>query len=109
MGALVTVMVSPQLADGCAVTDEAAAALVASGWTEQRWVTTEDELDTLPVGTVILSPTYAAEGMPVAFQKWADGLWHRGRRCGDTHPAYFLPALHLAGFQIEQQPERHAE
>lgn len=33
MGALVTVMVSPHLADGCAVGEEAAAALVADGWT----------------------------------------------------------------------------
>lgn len=33
MGALVTVMVSPHLADGCDVTDDAAAALVAGGWT----------------------------------------------------------------------------
>ena len=32
MGALVTVMVSPHLADGCEVTDGAAAALIAGGW-----------------------------------------------------------------------------
>lgn len=32
MGALVTVMVSPHLADGCAVAKDAAAALVADGW-----------------------------------------------------------------------------
>ena len=34
MGALVTVMVSPKLADGCAVAKDAAAALVADGWTQ---------------------------------------------------------------------------
>ena len=34
MGALVTVMVSPQLADGCAVAKDAVAALVADGWTQ---------------------------------------------------------------------------
>lgn len=33
MGALVTVMVSPKLADGCAVAKDAVAALVADGWT----------------------------------------------------------------------------
>ena len=33
MGALVTVMVSPHLADGCAVAKDAAAALIADGWT----------------------------------------------------------------------------
>ena len=33
MGALVTVMVSPTLADGCAVAKDAVAALVADGWT----------------------------------------------------------------------------
>lgn len=32
MGALVTVMVSPHLADGCAVAKDAVAALVADGW-----------------------------------------------------------------------------
>lgn len=32
MGALVTVMVSPKLADGCAVAKDAVAALVADGW-----------------------------------------------------------------------------
>lgn len=34
MGALVTVMVSPKLADGCAVAQDAVAALVADGWTQ---------------------------------------------------------------------------
>lgn len=33
MGALVTVMVSPKLADGCDVAKDAVAALVADGWT----------------------------------------------------------------------------
>lgn len=33
MGALVTVMVSPRLADGCDVAKDAVAALVADGWT----------------------------------------------------------------------------
>lgn len=32
MGVLVTVMVSPKLADGCAVTKDAVGALVADGW-----------------------------------------------------------------------------
>lgn len=32
MGALVTVMLSPHLADGCAVAKDAVAALVADGW-----------------------------------------------------------------------------
>ncbi|GAA3289190.1 hypothetical protein ACFFON_15385 [Arthrobacter citreus] len=34
MGALVTVMVSPHLTDGCAVAKDAAAWLIANGWTE---------------------------------------------------------------------------
>lgn len=33
MGALVTVMVSPKLADGCAVAKDAVTALIADGWT----------------------------------------------------------------------------
>lgn len=33
MGALVTVMVSRQLKEGCDVTQDAAAALIAAGWT----------------------------------------------------------------------------
>ena len=33
MGALVTVMVSPTLKEGCAVAKDAVAALVAEGWT----------------------------------------------------------------------------
>lgn len=33
MGALVTVMVSPRLRDGCDVVPDAAATLIASGWT----------------------------------------------------------------------------
>ena len=41
MGALVTVMVSPTLADGCAVAKDAIAALVADGWTPPE--TTESE------------------------------------------------------------------
>lgn len=36
MGALVTVMVSPHLADGCAVAQDAVAALVADGWRQSE-------------------------------------------------------------------------
>lgn len=38
MGALVTVMVSQHLADGCAVAKDAVAALVEDGWTPPKTV-----------------------------------------------------------------------
>ena len=44
MGALVTVMVSPHLADGGDATDEAAASLVDGGWIPPAF---EDQTDTM--------------------------------------------------------------
>lgn len=59
-------------------------------------VTTEDELDVLPVGSVVLSDGKSFRGgFRMAFQRWDDGLWHRGARAGSTHPDNFLPATVL--------------
>jgi len=61
---------------------------------EPRTVFTVDELDLLPIGSVVLSETYThyLDDWPVAFQRWSDGEWHRGARSSDTHPDNFLPA-----------------
>lgn len=62
-----------------------------------RTITTMDELDALPEGSVVLSKDYIhhASGMRITFQKWDSGFWHRGGRSGHTHPDYFLPATLL--------------
>jgi hypothetical protein len=59
-----------------------------------RVVFTEDELDQLPIGSVVLSETYRhyADDWQVAFQRWSNGEWHRGARSTDTNPDNFLPA-----------------
>jgi hypothetical protein len=61
-----------------------------------RIVTTLEELDALPVGSVVLSegPHFRGE-FRISFQRWDDGTWHRGARSGDTHPDNFLPATVL--------------
>lgn len=58
-----------------------------------RTVDTAEELDTLPVGSVVLSEGYHhyANGMPISFQRWYGGDWHRGGRAASTHPDNFLP------------------
>ncbi|MGP9033657.1 hypothetical protein ACT17S_11365 [Glutamicibacter mysorens] len=62
----------------------------------QPEVNSVEELDALPVGTVVLSTAYVAKQdgyeYPCAFQKLYTGEWHRGGRLSDTHPDYFLPA-----------------
>lgn len=62
----------------------------------QPVVTSVEELDALPIGSVILSERYIArqegEEYPGVFQKLYTGDWHRGGRSSDTHPDYFLPA-----------------
>lgn len=62
-------------------------------------VATEEELDALPVGTVVLSDEvkHHEGGWAIAYQRWQDGDWHRGARSGSTHPDNFLPVtvLHL--------------
>lgn len=62
----------------------------------QPEVRTVEELDALPVGTVVLSTACVAKQdgyeYPCAFQKLYTGEWHRGGRLSDTHPDYFLPA-----------------
>lgn len=59
-------------------------------------ITTIDELDALPVGTVVSSDGYKYSRnyphYPVSFQKLYNGLWHRGGRTADTHPEYIIPA-----------------
>lgn len=72
---------------------EAAAPYATTG---QR-VTTEDDLDALPIGTVVLSEdvTHHEGGWAISYQRWQDGAWHRGARSGSTHPDNFLPATIL--------------
>lgn len=89
-------------ADWAAKAYTLATAVLAAGYRKPRTITTEDELDALPVGSVVLSDPYrymvhggADCGWPIAFQKWDDGLWHRGARSGSTHPDNFLPATVL--------------
>lgn len=70
--------------------------LDAAGYTKPRVITTEEELDELPVGSVVLSMVYVRQqGWPVAFQRWDSGDWHRGGRSSFTHPDNFLPATVL--------------
>jgi hypothetical protein len=72
-------------------------AILAAGYSRPRTITSADELDALPVGSVVLSAAYRhhATHMQVAFQRWDDGLWHRGGRAADTHPDNFVPATVL--------------
>lgn len=79
--------------------DDLTKPLARAGYTRPRTVSTVEELDALPEGTVVLSDAYrymmhggADCGWPVSFQKWPDGDWHRGARSSDTHPDNFLPA-----------------
>ena len=65
-------------------------------------VSTEEALDALPVGSIVLSDAYrymvhggADCGWPISFQRWIGGDWHRGGRSGSTHPDNFLPATVL--------------
>lgn len=59
-------------------------------------ITTVEELEALPVGTVVSSDGYRYSltypNYPVSFQKLYDGLWHRGGRTADTHPELIIPA-----------------
>ncbi|AYN57898.1 hypothetical protein PP640_gp46 [Arthrobacter phage Faja] len=72
-------------------------ALITAGYQKPRQVTTEEELDDLPPGSVVLSLSYLGQpsGQRISFQRWADGDWHRGARSGSTHPDNFLPATVL--------------
>ncbi|MDQ0854807.1 hypothetical protein QFZ79_002918 [Arthrobacter sp. V4I6] len=77
--------------------DEAAEAMLDAGYRRPRTITTEEELDALPNGSVVLSQVYRhyLNGMDISFQRWEDGLWHRGARSTDTHPDNFLPVTVL--------------
>jgi hypothetical protein len=67
-------------------------AILAAGYSKPRTITTEEELDALPNGSVVLSEVYRAHhGLSISFQRWEDGAWHRGARSGSTDPSYFLP------------------
>lgn len=68
-----------------------------------RTITTVEELDALPEGSVVISGEYRhyRNGMQLSFQKWDDGRWHRGGRSRDTHPDYFLPATVLHEPEVE--------
>jgi hypothetical protein len=68
-------------------------AILAAGYRKPRTITTVEELDALPNGSVVLSQVYRhyLNGMDISFQRWEDGLWHRGARSSDTHPDNFLP------------------
>ena len=74
---------------------EAAAPFIAA----QVRVTNEEELDALPNWSVVLSESYThhESGERISFQRWDDGLWHRGARSSFTDPDNFLPVtvLHI--------------
>jgi hypothetical protein len=80
---------------------DVADAILAAGYRRPQQVTTVEELDALPVGSVVLSEevTHHEGGWALAYQRWQDGDWHRGARSGSTHPDNFLPAtaLHVGG------------
>ena len=79
------------------VLDKTADAILAAGYSKPRTITTAEELDALPIGSVILSETYRhyADGTLISFQRNQDGHWYRGARARDTHPDNFLPATVL--------------
>jgi hypothetical protein len=71
-------------------------AILAAGYSKPRTITTAEELDTLPNGSVVLSDVYISNhGQAISFQRWEDGLWHRGARSSFTDPDNFLPATVL--------------
>ena len=78
-------------------TTKAVERILAAGYRKPRTITTAEELDALPEGTVVLSESYhsGVDGMALSFQRWYDGDWHRGGRSGSTHPDNFLPATVL--------------
>lgn len=62
-----------------------------------RVITTVEELDALPMGSVVLSQSmdHYSGDFPISFQRWANGEWHRPGRSADTHHDNFLPATVL--------------
>jgi hypothetical protein len=72
-------------------------AILAAGYSKPRTITTVEDLDALPVGTVVLSDAYRRHvgDWQVAFQRWDDGDWHRGGRAAHTLPDYIIPATVL--------------
>ncbi|EMQ98366.1 hypothetical protein [Paeniglutamicibacter gangotriensis] len=81
--------VTGALAEECATAALAAADNAAT-------ITTVEELDALPVGSVVLSDVYRYSltypNYTVSFQKLYDDSWHRGGRASDTHPSVIIPA-----------------
>lgn len=84
-------------------TTKAVERILAAGFRRPRMVTTEAELDALPPWSVVLSTSYTSQGdHRISFQRWEDGDWHRGARCGSTHPDNFLPATVLHEPEADQ-------
>jgi hypothetical protein len=76
--------------------DTAIDVLLAAGYRKPQQVATAEELDALPPGSVVLSASYMSQNdQRISFQRWDDGDWHRGARCGSTHPDNFLPVTVL--------------
>lgn len=74
--------------------DDATAAVAAID--KAAIITTVEELDALPVGSVVLSDEYRYSltypNYTVSFQKLYDDSWHRGGRASDTHLSMIVPA-----------------
>ncbi|MGP5391519.1 hypothetical protein [Glutamicibacter arilaitensis] len=83
--------------------DYAEAAVSAYLAVAQPVVNSMEELEALPVGSVILSESYqyslTVPNYPVVFQKLYTQEWHRGGRLADTHPEIIIPA------RVIYQPE----
>lgn len=76
-------------ADWISRSQSIADAILAAGYRRPRQVTTVEELDALPAGTVI------HDGDPLTCCKWGDGTW--GTFAGDSYPTsrITLPATVL--------------
>lgn len=78
--------------------EDLAELLYASGYRKPRTITTVEELDALPVGSVVLTATGRPAHPFVASQKYdnnGDPIWHRGGRLGGSHGDYVIPATVL--------------
>ena len=90
MGALVTVMVSPTLADGCAVAKDAVAALVADGWTPPLLAAAR-AVQPLEAGPLQKSTTEGATGdgayykLPAPWPR-EEPVLHAARMAGPSMP-----------------------
>lgn len=71
--------------------------LLTAGYHKPRVITTLEELDALPMGSVVLSQEaeHYTGDFWISYQLWADNEWHRPGRASHTHPDNFLPATVL--------------